>query len=807
MNDDYMPDPTVEWNEDYGSTDPDFAIDMPDPTTDYSIDYGSPEQAAQDAEVIAALTAEPPETLWDSITGTMAKAGTKLYDSVKSRYTASGGGVDWGKMLKDGLIGAAALKAYSAASNPIKTGYQGGIPKYTAVREALPGPAAGTRPGAGGHRYLTDTTYANAAANQAGAGGLAAIQARTGEQATSLDTQNRLGLAGASTAEAIPKLYQDILKRAPDAGGAAYWANQFGPSVSANEITALRNAAQPELAANPNRPAYAPTQTAPAALTPAQQQAASDRFFGRTPAPVQAAQGGLMGLAKGGKPTQGRYLQGATDGMADKLPARIDGGREAALSHGEFVIPADVVSHLGNGNSDAGAKHLYKMMDNIRKARTGNKKQGKEINPDKFTPGGLAGYAAGGVIGFAGTTTSSVPTGTVGTESNLSNWAGPYVTDMLAKGQALSETPYQAYTGPLTAGPSDLQTQAFGYASNLAVPSSIGAAATGAANVAAAYGKLPTYTPTTASNQFKAPTAYKPTTATNQYTGTDPYVGTQTTYEQFGTDDASQYMNPYLQQSLDPQLAEARRQSNINQLANAAQMTKAGAFGGSRSALLQAENQRNLGTNLANITGQGYNTAYTNAMAQFNADQARNMQAQAANVGQQQFGAGQAMANAQNSANYGQQAQASTLAERQFAANQAMTAAANKANYGQQAQASNIAQQQFGATYGLNALASQLGAYNTLGNLGVQQNAAGLSNLNALLTAGGVQQGIAAQGVAADQAAFAAERDNPYKMVQYQQSLLQGLPLQAQSYNISTNPYSAAMDTAAATNKIVNAVS
>lgn len=94
----------------------------------------------------------------------------------------------------------------------------------------------------------------------------------------------------------------------------------------------------------------------------------------------QAAEGGLMGLR------QGRYLGGPTDGMADKIKTDIDGKQPARLSHGEFVIPADVVSHLGNGNSDAGADVLYDMMAKVRKARTGNSKQGKQINPRKYTP-------------------------------------------------------------------------------------------------------------------------------------------------------------------------------------------------------------------------------------------------------------------------------------------------------------------------------------------------------------------------------------------------------------------------------------
>jgi hypothetical protein len=72
--------------------------------------------------------------------------------------------------------------------------------------------------------------------------------------------------------------------------------------------------------------------------------------------------------------------------MADRVPAHIDGKRPAALSDGEFVIPADVVSHLGNGNSSAGAKMLYEMMDRVRKARTGTKKQGREIDAERFMP-------------------------------------------------------------------------------------------------------------------------------------------------------------------------------------------------------------------------------------------------------------------------------------------------------------------------------------------------------------------------------------------------------------------------------------
>lgn len=104
------------------------------------------------------------------------------------------------------------------------------------------------------------------------------------------------------------------------------------------------------------------------------------------PQPVQAAEGGIMRLARGGKPSSGGYLDGPGDGMSDSIPATIAGKQPARLADGEFVIPADVVSHLGNGSTKAGAKVLYKMMRNLRKARTGTTKQGKQINPSKFIP-------------------------------------------------------------------------------------------------------------------------------------------------------------------------------------------------------------------------------------------------------------------------------------------------------------------------------------------------------------------------------------------------------------------------------------
>jgi hypothetical protein len=101
-----------------------------------------------------------------------------------------------------------------------------------------------------------------------------------------------------------------------------------------------------------------------------------------TPTRYAYAEGGIASL--GGYSDGGRMLKGPGDGMIDSIPATISNKQPARLADGEFVVPADVVSHLGNGSTDAGAKQLYKMMDKVRVARTGKKTQGRQINPRKY---------------------------------------------------------------------------------------------------------------------------------------------------------------------------------------------------------------------------------------------------------------------------------------------------------------------------------------------------------------------------------------------------------------------------------------
>ena len=308
----------------------------------------------------------------------------------------------------------------------------------------------------------------------------------------------------------------------------------------------------------------------------------------------------------------------------------------------------------------------------------------------------------------------------------LAEWSAPYITDYLGKAKALAGTDYQTYKGPLTAGASDLQNKAFQGIGSLTVPSAIGNAATAAGQVGTNMAGM-SYAPTTFGNQYKAPDAYKS-------------VGSA-----FDSTQAQQYMNPYLQASLDPQIAEARRQSQITQAQNAAKMTSAGGFGGSRQAIMDAENQRNLGTNLANITGQGYNTAFNNAQQQFNADQQRKIQ------------------------------------EAQFGAQQGMTAAQLQAQYGLSADQANEMSKQFGAKFGLDAQSAALAAAQAQGNLGALQNSTNLANLNAQMTGGATQRGIEAEGTAADLAEFEKQRQFPYQQLQFQRDMITGLPTSAVS--------------------------
>jgi len=112
----------------------------------------------------------------------------------------------------------------------------------------------------------------------------------------------------------------------------------------------------------------------------------SDVIYAKAPEnqePMSVAEAQAKAKAQAQGFAEGGYLNGDSDGQADKVPGSIDGVQEARLSHGEYVLPADLVSLLGNGNSDAGAKALDDFMAMVRKQGTGTEKQQKNIKADK----------------------------------------------------------------------------------------------------------------------------------------------------------------------------------------------------------------------------------------------------------------------------------------------------------------------------------------------------------------------------------------------------------------------------------------
>ena len=296
------------------------------------------------------------------------------------------------------------------------------IPRFRAIREAVGGTYdPDRRPGSSGQRYFSDVEYANpnmpqrifdpeaegyetqaaydARYDTAMDAAIDAARATTREQATGLQALNLSNLARQqrpdqiSTATTPSTQVPYYTPSSQDTSGVANLLQTqqglvseagrrlpVGMTPAQRSVTgALQDAPDDMVARLLGMGIFTPETAA---------QFYQSRYPGLTAEQVQEAlgqygyaQGGLASVAPQG---QGYYLGGPTDGMADQIPATIDNRQPAALSDGEFVIPADVVSHLGNGNSNSGAQQLYGMMDKIRKARTGSTEQGKQINPQKF---------------------------------------------------------------------------------------------------------------------------------------------------------------------------------------------------------------------------------------------------------------------------------------------------------------------------------------------------------------------------------------------------------------------------------------
>lgn len=379
-------------------------------------------------------------------------------------------------------------------------------------------------------------------------------------------------------------------------------------------------------------------------------------------------------------------IRGPGDGMSDSIATNIDGRQEARVARDEARVPRERVAALGGGDIEAGSKKLYDIMARVRKAAHGTDRQSKKVNPEKFKPGGMAKFADGGSTSvsdnFGGSTTVS---------NNLSSWAGPYVTDYLSRGQALANTPYEAYTGPLTAGVSPIQQQAFTAAGGYTAPTQFAPAS----QIATQVGQTQT----------------APYTAANINTGLGP-VGS-----------VESYMSPYTSGVTDVLAREARRESDIGRTAEQARLAQAGAFGGSRQAIMEAERQRNLGTQIGDIRAKGLEGAYDRALRQ--------------RLGEAELGV-----------------RSQTAAEQS---------------------------RQFGAELDLRGGTQQLQAAQILGGLGAAESAATTQGLRTLSDIGGTERGIEQEGINAALRQFEQERLFPYQQLQFQQSLMQGLPVDTRS--------------------------
>jgi hypothetical protein len=309
-----------------------------------------------------------------------------------------------------------------------------------------------------------------------------------------------------------------------------------------------------------------------------------------------------------------------------------------------------------------------------------------------------------------GTVTS--PTATGATETTVSNWAAPVVGGIVQRGLEIAGQPYQTYGGVRVAGASDLQKDAFTGIQNLTSPNT--AQTNAATNMQDVYKSAATQP------------AYTGTTFTSNTTGIN---------NQFDQKALDSYMNPYLSTILNPQLAEARRNAGIEQMKNQVNLIKTGGFGGGGGNLLAAENQRNLGTKLADITGKGYDTAFTAAQTQYNADQNRLLDA---------------------------------LKEQEKSG-------------------------QFGSTQGLNYLKEAADIARDQGTFGNQQQQLSLTANKQMADLGDIQRDITQQGLTSDYNVFKEQRDYPKTQLDYLNNLISKYPM------TTTNTYGQAGNTAAST--------
>lgn len=344
--------------------------------------------------------------------------------------------------------------------------------------------------------------------------------------------------------------------------------------------------------------------------------------------------------------------------------------------------------------------------------------------------------------------------------SDLPKYAEPYITGLLGKASALTASPYQPYPLNRQAAFSPLQQQAFAGAASLQ-PAMQGAMGSDIA-ARAGYGALGTgyqaYSPTTAGFTPGAPyQAFSPTG------GYSPY---QT--GQFTPQVAQQYMSPYMQNVVDIAKNEAVRQSGQQRLANQAQATGQGAFGGARSAIVEAERQRNLGQQMGDIQSRGLQSAYEQAANRFAQEQQMREQSR-------QYGAG-----------LGAQMQQLAEQSRQYGAGLGF----QERQYGSElgARERQLAEQsrQYGAGLGLQGLQTALQSAGQLGGLGQQQFQQGVDINKIQAQLGGLQQQQQQSILDRQYQDFLTQQQRPYEQISFMSNLLRGMPMPSSTVQTST---------------------
>lgn len=456
----------------------------------------------------------------------------------------------------------------------------------------------------------------------------------------------------------------------------------------------------------------------------------------------------------------------------------------------------------------------------------------------------------GGYICGGGDSAPSTPDKTTTTTSTIPDWAKPYAQKAMGQASALtdiSQNPFQTYGGQQIAGFNPMQQQAFGNVQQMTASPATGAGMDISANVANQAQQYGQYQPQNFGNQFQGAgfrpmgiqdygNVQNPSLQNFQMGPAQNVSGSNLQNYQMGpasnvaskdfTDPntASQYMNPYTQNVVDVQQREAQRAADVAKTSRNAQAVGAGAFGGSRQAIMDAEAARNLATQKGDIQAQGLNTAYNQAQQAFQSDQARALQAQQANqqagltVGQQnlganlqtqQLGAGQnlqaQLANQQAGLTTGQQNLQSMLGVQQLGAGQnlqaqlanqqaglqaqgqglqqnlagnaqAMQNAQLNAQYGLAGQQASEQSRQFGSNLGLQGLQQQLAAGNQLGNLGQMDYAQNMGINAAQQQAGAQQQALQQQQLTQRYNDFLNQQRYPYQQLGFMSDILRGTP-------------------------------